>query len=625
MFFYSRSYRSSKATSPETDGDVMDESESASSSSMELPGGPVSNLVRRMRETLASLRKTVAWYPPAEDSACSASERSASTKATTATHGDAAHDLTCVTTILERLVASGRIHQIAKNLVSQVQGAIRDSGPASIPVAAGKSLSDSVLFAKVKAAPKRTLSASHIIHTFAEEAIKNLLQPYFLPFVALSASDITSSGSYASSRPRSATSKGPSPSLLGLEKDECSCLMTKLMQRLPADISLRESVGSSRPFSAPHGRVTASPSQGFSEVADLFTRVMTFQVMDMIDSELKRHEQARFPSPDQEESAIEGAASIVSDAVSGWSGGLFSGLIQRFLSEFLPTESALSDGSSRSLSTRSCAACRVESAPQSLKNVLELFTRVMVSQVMDIIKLESPVELVSPIAEERPCSSASRPSSAKFSLLGSETFTDGTSVAGSDSSDNGCLVTALMLRLLVKLRDQSTASPGTVESSRELIGKILSEFSSVTGTPDFQTYPNNVKIQTIYKAMDKFLIKEFGPEAVLQRAVDEHDESFDTILLSALRKELLPGCDAEVTTVPSPQSSSALTACPSVPRTPQSHEPVQGVEDGRTAREKPRRWLNIKVWQKTLTTYDLLFTNERPVFKRFANIFFILI
>ncbi|XP_041943392.1 chitinase-like protein PB1E7.04c [Alosa sapidissima] len=542
-------YRSSRATSPNSL--VTDES-SASSSSPEVAGGPVSELVRRMKGALATLRKSV------YGSAC--------TEATTvAQHGDTSHDLTCITTILEQLVSSGSIHQIARNLVSQVQGVLHDSSPTSIPVAAGKSVSDSVLYATVKRSPKRTLSASRLVYTYAEEAIKNLLQPYLLPLVTWKAgedmaSSKMSSSSYASSRPRS-------------------------------------SLDPSRPNTATWDRDTTSPSRAFSEVADLFTRVMTFQVMDMVDSELKRHAQVRLSSPDKEKSVTEGEVPHLVDAVPGHYGGLFSGLIKRFLSELCYSESAPSNAednvrgtpsSPRSQSTRSgTASCESKSASQKLKNVLGLFTRLMVSQVMDIVQVESTVEL------EQPHSSASRPSSSKFSdqltSLHSDAITDGditacsspvASVVGSGSSDNGCLVTVLMLRLLAKLRDQPTASADVMDSSRELIEKILSEFSSHSGSLNFYTYPGNVKIQAMYQTMDKFLLKEFGPEAVLQRAVETQDVSFDNILLTALRRELLPQGDAKATSVPS--------AAP-------SFEPVPGAANGQTAREKPKRRLNIKM------------------------------
>ncbi|XP_062387003.1 uncharacterized protein LOC134075996 [Sardina pilchardus] len=212
---------------------------------------------------------------------------------------------------------------------------------------------------------------------------------------------------------------------------------------------------------------------------------------------------------------------------------------------------------------------------------------------MDIVQveLEKDQTKVSPIAEEQldaeqPHSSGSRPSSSRFSdqLISLHSgVTPVSSVVGSGSSDNGCLVTVLMLRLLAKLRDQPTASADEMDASRELIEKILSEFSSPSGSVNFYTYPGNVKIQAMYQTMDKFLLKEFGPEAVLQRAVDTQDVSFDHILLTALRRELLPQCDAEATSVP-----SALSASPSC-------EPVPGAADEQTAREKPKKRFNIKM------------------------------
>lgn len=169
----------------------------------------------------------------------------------------------------------------------------------------------------------------------------------------------------------------------------------------------------------------------------------------------------------------------------------------------------------------------------------------------------------------------------------------------SASSDNGSLVRVLTVRLLVKLRDQPIASADTVDSSRKLLTKILSGFSSATAIPNFHTYPSNVKIQPIYKAIDKFLMKEFGPKTALQRTVETQDDSYDTILISALRKELLSQSDVEATSVPSTQSDSGLTASLSIPSTTPSAQnsvpsaqrashslvPMQGVEDVQTARK----------------------------------------
>ncbi|XP_041931961.1 uncharacterized protein LOC121695312 isoform X1 [Alosa sapidissima] len=659
--------RSSLATSPEllvTDADFTDESaasESTSSFSPEITGGPVSELVRRMKGALATLRKSVAWYPVISevsdidtDVTSSVSESSGHTEA---------HDLICITAILERLVASGNIHKVASNLVSQIQGVLQNSSPASISVAASKSLSDSVLTTKVKTVPKRVISASNLVYTYAEDAIKNLLQPYFLPLMEWNTNEdvasstmfssriqSTLSGSYASGRPRSsqsadaATTEGPStvPSLLGLDKADCSCLMTRLIQRLPANINYLETVESSQSHIATCDR-GMSPSRTFNEVANLFTQVMTYQVMDIVDSELKRHDQAslsnkrpssvrssdepRILSPDMDGTVTEGEISFLLDTSPGHSGGLFSGLIQRFLAEFRYSESALSDAgddvrgaavsSPRSQSTRSGTvsfepdmAKDSKVASQKLKNMLGLFTSVMVRQVVDVLHKESTVEMdretdqtkVVPTVEEQcsadeePHGSTSRPSSSKASdrltILLSDAITDGDEavcdsgqkkstgspstmahMVGSDSSDNGCLVTVLMLRLLAKIKDQPTASADMMDSSQELIEKLLSEFSSTSGTPTFHTYPSNVKVQAIFRNMDKFLLKEFGPETVLQRAVETQEVFFDNVLLTALRKELL-------------HQGGEATDPPATQNAPPSPQLVPVAEDGPTGSTK---------------------------------------
>ena len=466
---------------------------------------------------------------------------------------------TTITTILESILSSGNVHNIAKNLVSQVQGVLQDSSPTSIPVAASKSVSDSEILQK--RVPQRTVSASQLVYSYAEEAIKNLLQPYFLPLVAWNAREDA-----ASARVPLPRIPSPVPSLLGLDKAEGTCLITRLIQRLPAYIHFREPVDSS----ATSEQDVISPSRKFSDVANLFTRVMTFQVMDMVDSELDRH---------QRSSDVSRMLSTAEDNISaGHYDDLFSGLIQRFIAEFSYSDSIFSDEvddvSDTAFSTRS-QSTRSGTASQKLENMLGLFTRVMISQVMDVLRIESGVELDRDMIRTRSPSSVG-------------------SVLGTDSSDYGCFVTVLMLRLLAKIKDQPNASADMMYSSRELIEKVLSEFSSASGTPNFQTYPSTLKIQATSRTMDKFLLKEFGPETVLQRAVETQDVSFDRTLLTALRKELLQQCDTEATAAPSAQAA------------PPSPQPVPVADEGRTSRTKlkmPKKRFNIKVQYITNHAY----------------------
>ena len=496
---------------------------------------------------------------------------------------------TTITTILESILSSGNVHNIAKNLVSQVQGVLQDSSPTSIPVAASKSVSDSEILQK--RVPQRTVSASQLVYSYAEEAIKNLLQPYFLPLVAWNAREDA-----ASARVPLPRIPSPVPSLLGLDKAVCSCLMTRLIQRLPANINYQEPVDSSRSDVATSEQVVISPLRKCRDVTNLFTIVMASMVMDMVDSELDRHSNKKkttsgssdtsrkLSTADTDKADTEGvwedtAMGRSSSHISaGHYDGLYSGLIQRFLAEFRYSDSVLPDEvddvrdtafSTRSQSTRS------GTASQKLENMLGLFTRVMISQVMDVLRIESGVELDRDMIRTRSPSSVG-------------------SVLGTDSSDYGCFVTVLMLRLLAKIKDQPNASADMMYSSRELIEKVLSEFSGASGTPNFQTYPSTLKIQATSRTMDKFLLKEFGPETVLQRAVETQDVSFDRTLLTALRKELLQQCDTEATAAPSAQAA------------PPSPQPVPVADEGRTSRTKlkmPKKRFNIKVQYITNHAY----------------------
>lgn len=637
------------------------ESERALSTSHESAGGPVSDIWRSMKGVLANLRKTVAWFPYSEtpvsaadtDVARSVSELSVQKEtARLPADGDTSHDAICITAILERLLSSGNIHHIARNLVSQVQGVLQSSSSsASIPVAAGKSLSDSVLSSKVKRAPTWTTNAFHLVYAYAEDAIKNLLRPYFLPLVSWDANEDSASSKISSPRRRSqsagaAATKDPSDvsSLLGLHKAECNCLMTELIQRLPANIHYQETVEPSRSPSATGHRFTRSPSRTLSEVANLFARVMTSQVMDLVDSELWRHDQASprpsstkssdeprvISSPDTDGRVTDEELAFLLDTSPGPSGGLISRLIQRFLAEFRFSESALSDASDEvrgaaasspiQSGTKSCEPDMVKdskSPARKLESMLGLFTSVMVQNVVDILSVDSAVKMdretsqtkMAPAEEECTATeqshSSSRPSTSKsfdhLDILVANGLTDGdtalkqkesagspsnvTSMVDSGNNDNGCLVTVLMLRLLAKMKNQPATSADMMDSSQKLIEQILSEFNSASGTPNFNTYAGNLKIQTLYRTIDKLLLREFGPEAVLQNAATQ-DASFDNILLLALRRELLDRPDDGAITIPS------------APDTPLCPQFVPAADDGQTGRKERIRMSRMRFKMK---------------------------
>ncbi|KAL2100943.1 hypothetical protein ACEWY4_002704 [Coilia grayii] len=641
-----------------------DESERATSSP-EITGGPVSQMLLRMKGALANLRRAVVCQPSQHvvcevpDSAgtatqCSMSHgspahtdhHSISEAAMVAQYGGATHDLTCIARILERLLSSGNIDQIAKNLVGQIQAVWQGSSPTPTPVDdSGKSSSGSE---NRKIVPQRTLSASQMVYSYTEEAIKGLLQPYLLPLVAwnvISETQSTPGGSHPSGHPHSSPCSdfaATKDSLLGLDEPKCSCLVASFIQRLPAKIHYQETADSSTFEIATSDQAIRSSSHRFSEVANVFTKLMTSQVMDIIDSEMERHvyqnkesskdEPRILSSADKDETVTEGeilgehkamASSIREslDTSPGTRGGLFSRLIQRFLSEFRYTDSALdaigvrASASSHSLSQSSESSCEdmKQSASEKLGDILGHFTEVMVHQVMDVLHTDSKVELGRDLdqvkgvcnADKRPQSSASSPSSSKSGdgpTMDLDVMPDGhvtvcdrhavkhsasTAACGlhSDSNDNGCLVTVLMLQLLAKMKDQQTASTDIMDSQK-LVERLLSEFSSASGTPDFNMYQSNMKIQSLYRTMDKLFLSEFGCQTILQTAVDTKDSSFDNILMSALRKELLQQCDVEVTAAPSSPSASPPP------------EPVPGAVQGQTDRKMTRRRFNFKHKEK---------------------------
>lgn len=401
-------------------GSVDDSNRSASAASS---GGPLSEKMHRMKAVLGTLRKTVAWSHPHAEEYSTKSEDLGSDSQLSAHTGEHRGDLTRITMVLERLISSGMVHTIAKNLSQQLQDVLHCDNETPD----GKSI------------PKLS-SASHMVYNYAEEAIKNLLRPYLLPLVAQKSSEDAASTRFPALRTQSAQSCDPGKGTIPVV---------------------------THPGEMPVG--TASQKRG---------------------------------------------------------------------------------------------------------EVLELFTKAMVHQVMDIVHEKSTLDLEG--HQTHACPIAEQQTLGRSSPVASE--------LGPDSTDFGCLVTILMLRLLAKLKDQQADSASAMISSRDLIQKVLSEFSDASGAPNLQAYQSNTKIQAIYRSMDKFLLKEFGPEAILQTVVETQDASFDNIFLMALGKELQHQNDTKAISVP-----PTLSAAP-------SFEPLTGTATGQTARKMPRIRLNIKVY-----------------------------
>ncbi|XP_063072596.1 uncharacterized protein LOC134463323 [Engraulis encrasicolus] len=177
-----------------------------------------------------------------------------------------------------------------------------------------------------------------------------------------------------------------------------------------------------------------------------------------------------------------------------------------------------------------------QSSCQKHQSLVGSFSSLMVHQLLDMMHQYSVAQnqqgslqvQASSVTNEPETTSTGRPSSTASWLPVYE-----------DRKDNGCFTTVLLLRLLAKMRDAHTAPEDKMVMSQQLTEKLLAEFTSASGSASVQEYLGNVKIQSIYKTMDTFLVKKFGPEAVLRRAENTQDESFDDILLMKLREELL--------------------------------------------------------------------------------------
>ncbi|XP_063070176.1 uncharacterized protein LOC134461290 [Engraulis encrasicolus] len=553
------------------------ESATSSASSSEItPKRPGSQMFLKLKSALGSLQKSVAWQKASRSADAPAQWQMV------AEHGSESHDLTCMAKTLERLLSTDNIDNIAKGLVDQIQAVRQDRSP----TLDGKSSpgSDSL-----KAAPQR---ATQVVYSFTEQAIKGLLQPFLLPLMEWNAGrDVAMSGISVSGIGSTPAEK----SLLGQEKPDCSCLVARLMQALP---------------SVPHQQTshftTFARSSSSTEVANVFSQLMTSQVIDMIDSEMAKHldqkmtedealDEARILSttPDKDEPVL-GKLLTSSPDVQG---GLMSRLLKRFLSEFksndLPVLDAVDDvPASASISEKT------QSASAKLEDVLGLFTSVMVHKVLELLDADLEVKGGDLDLDERVFDTDPRPQSAhsiplsstppsmphsdstipdiyKYVTARDKQFISAACKHPGDTNDNGCLVTALVLRLLTKMTVTTDAKTDT----QKLLEQLLLEFTNASGTLDFSVYQSNAKLKALYHTLNTLLLRNFGSQGILQRPVDAKDSSFDDLLLSALSKELLKQCDAKVT---------AATSAPGAPPPP---EP----QAGSTGSKTHKRWFSFKI------------------------------
>ncbi|XP_063070558.1 uncharacterized protein LOC134461593 [Engraulis encrasicolus] len=554
---------------------------SFASSSEIAPKRPGSQMFLKLKSALGSLQKSVVWQK---------TSRSADAPAQypmVAEHGSESHDLTCMAKTLERLLSSDNIDNIAKGLVDQIQAVRLNRSPTPTTLD-GKISPGSE---SQRTAPQK---ATQVVYSFTEQAIKGLLKPILRPLVEWNAGrDVATSRISVSGIGGTPAEK----SLLGQEKPDCSCLVARLMQALP---------------SVPHqqtANVTFARSSSSTEVANVFSQLMTSQVIDMIDSEMVKHldqknkltlDEARILSttPDKDEPMLKKLLTTSPDA----QGGLMSRLLKRFLSEFKSTELPVLDAVDDATALAPISE-KTQSASAKLEDVLGLFTSVMVHKVLELLdadlegKQGGDLDLTKGVygTDTRPQSAHSIPLSStapsmphsdstitdiyKYVTARDKQFISAACKHPGDTDDNGCLVTALVLRLLTKIDDQQTSTADAKTDTQKLLEQLLLEFTNASGALDFSVYQNNAKLQALYRTLNTHLLRNFGSRGILQRPVDAKDSSFDDLLMSALNKKLLKQCDAEAT---------AGTSAPGAPPPP---EP----QTGSTGSQTRKRWFSFKI------------------------------
>ncbi|XP_041941626.1 uncharacterized protein LOC121705020 isoform X2 [Alosa sapidissima] len=177
-------------------------------------------------------------------------------------------------------------------------------------------------------------------------------------------------------------------------------------------------------------------------------------------------------------------------------------------------------------------------------DAIDLFTKVMVHQVMNTV--ETVVEQGGSVRSDK-VPASSRPSSSTFNHefvlqhLDENTDTTDSSLPLLDSDEYSCLVTMLILRLLSKIKDQQLVSADLIDATRDLIERVLLEFTDVSRSA---THPKNAKVHKVYRIVYDYLMKGLGTTTAL-KAIETQDLSFDQLLIIALTKQLLHTCDTQ--------------------------------------------------------------------------------
>ncbi|XP_036829933.1 uncharacterized protein LOC118954554 [Oncorhynchus mykiss] len=223
----------------------------------------------------------------------------------------------------------------------------------------------------------------------------------------------------------------------------------------------------------------------------------------------------------------------------------------------------------------------------AFSDTVSLFTKVMVSQVMDSVvsgaqsRGSSPTGTVTDIGSLLSGKSYPLPSFSAISMTTSGTSNAAQGFEANIDAEESCfgvpqsivcdqnstspdvaslstpstdnlvgdddftgLISMLVVRLLSKIQTQTDLYPTDVtRTSQDLIPKVIAAFCAWSGCSETQAYPKNLKSHKVYSTVYKHLLKEFGSEKILQLAVSTQDSTFNRILVKSLSKELLHSCN----------------------------------------------------------------------------------
>lgn len=192
---------------------------------------------------------------------------------------------------------------------------------------------------------------------------------------------------------------------------------------------------------------------------------------------------------------------------------------------------SLSQGSSRSPS-------------QILQTTLQVFTNVMVRDVMNVLDLtlqskgdvdKQAYQPLLPDSERlfsRPSSGEPRQMSASEDIV-----TDSSYPSPTTSDDYISLITMLVFRLLSELKGQESLTDDVLEISRDLIGRAITEIDAALGSSKTKACPHGAQNRKVFRTMYKDLLHEFANQELLLRALMSGDPCFEKTLVTSITRE----------------------------------------------------------------------------------------